>query len=57
MITYDHRLYIELAVKCILNQETDLGVELVIVEISRRLKLAGFREIKSFVSHRLVVPV
>jgi glycosyltransferase involved in cell wall biosynthesis len=32
MITYNHRPYIERAVKCVLDQETDFGVELVIGE-------------------------
>ena len=32
MITYNHRPYIERAVECVLNQETDFGVELVIGE-------------------------
>jgi glycosyltransferase involved in cell wall biosynthesis len=32
MITYNHRPYIERAVKCVLDQETDFGMELVIGE-------------------------
>src|ERR1017187_8839583 len=32
MITFNHRPYIERAVKCVLNQETDFNVELVIGE-------------------------